>query len=369
MKARNIAPLALVIFAGLFVSGCGAAKDLAWGALWDESVLDVLKIKYMPTEWYWWILAVISLWLPMRKPATQKWAIRMALISISLSVIPFIWHILSGLALAGALLVAVIGGPILALLVTLIRIGKKPAAVFQQIDNRLTPLQEQANKSIGKAESELDASKVILAVLGGIGSIVIMGMLFGGILYPEKVQTGWHHYDAFLRGIGFVVSMVSFGFIIHDYKHGKWVCEECDRLIWDLHSNKALCPHCDYPNPKVGWICRNILGKERCGAQNIGKDLYCAECNTPRPRIQKFLDNEEDDDIIDAEFTEHHEPPPRRQLPAPSQTITCRSCGNEISADAKVCGQCGGAPTAQKPADSRKPQEKLKRRNPAAKYR
>ena len=200
-----------------------------------------------------------------------------------------------------------------------------------------------------KEEGEITTAWIRQFMLGLVGTLIWVAVLFGGELYPPTEDiTGWQHFDLFLRIVGSIFAVISLIVFIHDAKISYWECPQCERTIFpDWFRNKERCTYkdCGFFNPWVSWVCEAKNDGEKCLFENSGGVLRCEECDAPRRGAKKWLaileeDEDEDDDIIDAEFVEHrNEPEPRRQLPVP--TIPCRNCGNRIPTDAIACRNCG----------------------------
>ena len=345
MKARNTVFLPfLVLISGLFLSGCGWFGDLVDWAFFNDQIANILKDKYMPTSWIWVVLAFLSTYLFLRTPTSRYYAAVSGMILLFPMAVSIMDKWLTGFAFLIGIVIAAFATAVLAIPIALIKAGSKVAGAMAGKAKDAAKIAGEAAKQLNvakgiEAEKPLDKAMVLSFLTGGIGTLIWLAVLFGGVLFPEKPPTGWHWFDFILRIIAIGAAVASVIYFITDFNESRWECPnpDCGKTVKDWHQNKPLCTHCGYPNPLVGWQCRHILGRERCGAQNEGSDLRCPECGTPRPRMQKFLDAEDEDYDIDMP-----DQPPPPDLPPPEEPeINCRNCGNRIPASAEACRHCG----------------------------
>jgi len=296
---------AFALLAAFGLAGCSAGDRASclWDSfpsitgmlkciLLDRSFGDVFIEKYVPTSLIWWALAIISLWLPMRSMKYWKWDAYVGLVFLFFSGIAFIYTALNGIAFLGVGILFAMGSAIIAPIVLLatkaLAVAKVVKGAAQLTADQIKKADESAKaaKSQGgvEAETSFEAKMVPIMVLGLLGTVFVVAVLFGGEVSsapPKQVSI----IDLILRVVGCLLAAASFGFILYDAKHCHWLCTHCERLVWDHGSNKATCPLCQYPNPREDliWIC------EKCKWANLGPKLKCVECGTVRTGCKQFV--------------------------------------------------------------------------------
>lgn len=304
----------VMMFGVVVLAGCdgiegGAKSALDW-ALFDKPMLDVLKDKFWPTHVGWWILAFVSMYLPIRDGETQKYFFITGIFLLLAASFGIVWTWLSGLTVLFGLGAIVFGGAILGTISVVVGkivgislFGKK---VLQMASGHAGQVAETVKpKEVIKAEEPFGAKQALLLLYGIIGGLIVVAILFGGTPYPPNVEhpNFLHHWDALLRGIGVLFAIVSFFVFLRDLGRAYWFCPRCKRTVWDWGQNKEQCTYegCRYFNPLVIWKCA-------CNLYNYGTELKCATCDAVRHNGKKWVR------LLEAELEDEaeepdHEPP------------------------------------------------------------
>ena len=392
MKAKNMVPLALVVFSGLFLSGCGKIWNCInnpgqclLDALKDENWLEVLTTKYWPTDswgipwWLWLLIAIPAGYLFMRTPKSRLKTIKYAIGVLAISLVPFIWRIVD--AWVAVIILVIVKSTLLKIIHSAGFFKGKTGWIYDIYKSRTTEMDKELEQEMAKRGIQPEKKLGQLEIFGGIGTVFLLLILFGGELV-DKPETFFEKYDYFLRVVGILLSMAGIlYFFITDLPKARWECVNpyCGDLNWDWQGNAKECEHCEFPNPVTlgEWTCRHILNPDkpnyRCEEKNKGDDFYCSDCGTIRSQLKRFLEDEEDEDdnVINVKFEEHRDKPEPRPpavlLPPSTQpkTATCKKCNKGISANAIICTFCGTK--VSQPQTATKNSTKKRRENPLRK--
>jgi len=332
--------------------------------IWNSiaaSAMIVAEAKYMPTEWYWWVMAgisIVALWLPMR-PKTQMMMIYICRKIMYPTIAVFLWGVMKGskhyITMGIVIVIVLVVFKLLSSVKSKLTSAKDGAKDFMNFitlwGDKAVEAAEKGAKAKGlEAEKSAGAEEVALAAISLVSTVIVMAVLFGGDLYPKGVNRAsiGQHIDFVLRLIGIVFFVVS---SIRGFKdlNARWTCEKCGLQIWDLNLNKEFCPNpeCQHPNPRVVWTCScgqvnsSSENPYRCGGASCNqkgrKGLLrkWAELSEPGENCQKCGKKVGDDDLFcpnqDCKF-----PNPKKEWECHNQ-----DCGNDNPGTSLTCKGCG----------------------------
>lgn len=286
---KRVVLVALSLVALFTLSGCGNIAETVLRKLFlDQDPMVVMEKKYWITNFGWWAVALVSMYLPLRDNETRKYTAIVGVVLAMIATIGIGWESLSFIAFVIIAAIFLVGGAILAAataaiakLWAVLSLMLKGAKTASEHVNKMA--ETKTEEKVFKAEEPF-AKHAVMLVYGTGGGLVIVAILTGGPTYPEG-------FDAFLRVLGVLFAIVSFFILMRDLSRAYWFCPNCKETILDWLRNKKRCPRCRYFNPHLEWEC--ISGS--CKLRNDGDVLQCESCGTPRHGANKWLEEEDDE--------------------------------------------------------------------------
>lgn len=257
MKKSNL--VVLMILAALLLPGCGF-DPIGWMAdqvrgvfvSFFTAILEATKQKYVPTEWHWWALALLTaIWLPWRFPGIRSSIYVVGAISligcaanILLNAAISIWTLLIPIGIVLLILKFVFGVDVIKMLKW---VWEKATKAKEKGENAVKAITELA------PDEDSGAKEVRSAIIAYLLSLWIQAILFGGKL-PDSWATAssMGKLDWALRGLGCLLALIMVIVSRHDLFNSHWMCSKCKEMNWwNIHRDQAVCGHCGDPNPNA----------------------------------------------------------------------------------------------------------------------